>query len=38
MSATKQVTFGDLTIREFPIIMGDNPACTGCPITMDWSK
>merc|ERR1711935_918175 len=30
------VTFGDLTIIEYPIILGDNPACTGCPITIDW--
>ena len=32
----KEVTFGDLTIREYPIILGDNPACTGVPITIDW--
>mmetsp|Transcript_6075 Transcript_6075/g.14716 ORF Transcript_6075/g.14716 Transcript_6075/m.14716 type:complete len:142 (+) Transcript_6075:118-543(+) len=32
----KQVTFGDLTITEFPIIMGYNPACQGCPITIGW--
>merc|ERR1711935_563250 len=30
------VTFGDLTIIEYPIILGDNPACTGCPITIGW--
>jgi|EP00531_Pseudo-nitzschia_arenysensis_P019585 hypothetical protein len=36
MSAQKQVTFGDLTITEYPIIMGDNPACNGCPITIGW--
>ncbi len=34
----KQVTFGDLTITEFPIIMGYNPACQGCPITIGWGK
>ncbi len=38
MSAQKQVTFGDLTITEYPIIMGDNPACNGCPITIGWGK
>merc|ERR1712070_978894 len=32
----KEVTFGDLTIREFPIIWGDNPSCTGAPITIGW--
>jgi len=34
----QQVTFGDLTIREYPIIMGDNPAANGCPITIGWKK
>jgi hypothetical protein len=38
MAPSKQVTFGDLTIIEYPIILGDNPACTGCPITIDWGK
>ena len=33
----KEVTFGtQLTIREYPIIMGDNPAANGCPITLGW--
>ena len=34
----KKVTFGDdLAIIEYPIILGDNPACTnGCPITIGW--
>ena len=36
MSPQKQVTFGDLTITEYPIIMGANPACNGCPITIGW--
>lgn len=36
MATSKKVTFGDLTIIEFPIILGDNPACSGCPITIDW--
>ena len=38
MSPQKQVTFGDLTITEYPIIMGANPACNGCPITIGWGK
>lgn len=38
MATSKKVTFGDLTIIEFPIILGDNPACSGCPITIDWGK
>ena len=35
----KEVTFGTtITIREYPIIMGDNPAATGgCPITLGWT-
>lgn len=34
----KQVRFGHLTITEFPIILGDNPAVTsGAPITIDWA-
>lgn len=36
MSSRKRVTFGGLTIVEHPIILGDNPACTGCPITIGW--
>ena len=33
----KKVNFSDLTVIEYPIILGDNPACTdGCPITIDW--
>ena len=30
------VSFGNLTVTEYPIILGENPACTGCPITIDW--
>mmetsp|Transcript_13316 Transcript_13316/g.37486 ORF Transcript_13316/g.37486 Transcript_13316/m.37486 type:complete len:145 (+) Transcript_13316:240-674(+) len=33
---SKQVRFGDLTITEYPIILGDNPACNGAPITIGW--
>jgi len=40
MTSTKQekeVTFSPtLKIREYPIIMGDNPAANGCPITLGW--
>jgi hypothetical protein len=33
----KQVTFGMLTIQEYPIEMGDNPACSiGAPIQIGW--
>ncbi|OEU16272.1 hypothetical protein FRACYDRAFT_268939 [Fragilariopsis cylindrus CCMP1102] len=35
-SSLKEVTFGDITIREYPIILGDHPSCTGVPITIDW--
>ena len=34
----KQVTFGDLTITDYPIILGDNPCCSGAPITIGWGK
>ena len=34
---SNNVTFGDLVITEFPIILGDNPAVTmGAPVTIDW--
>jgi hypothetical protein len=33
----KRVSFGDITIREFPMILGDNPSCSnGAPVTIDW--
>jgi hypothetical protein len=33
----KKVTFIDVTIREYPIIVGDNPAGTGGPpLTIGW--
>jgi len=37
-SMKKEVTFGNLlTIQEYPIILGDNPACKqGAPIQIDW--
>jgi hypothetical protein len=36
-SGLKKVTFGNLTIQEFPIQLGDNPACSaGAPIEIGW--
>lgn len=33
----KSVVFKDLEIREYPIILGDNPSVTsGIPVTIDW--
>jgi len=33
----KRVSFGDITIREYPMELGDNPACScGVPITIGW--
>ena len=33
----RKVSFSEVTIREYPIIVGDNPSVTkGCPITIDW--
>ena len=33
----KVVAFSEITVLEFPIILGDNPACTsGAPIQLDW--
>mmetsp|Transcript_149204 Transcript_149204/g.212073 ORF Transcript_149204/g.212073 Transcript_149204/m.212073 type:complete len:146 (+) Transcript_149204:67-504(+) len=35
--ADKCVTFGDVTIREFPIILGVNPAVNGgAPVEIGW--
>ena len=34
---TKQVSFSTCTIQEYPVILGDNPACAaGVPITLGW--
>ena len=37
-SSKKELTFAEvLTIREYPIILGDNPACKqGAPIQIGW--
>lgn len=33
----KKVAFSTCTIQEYPIILGDNPACaSGVPITIGW--
>lgn len=37
MPCNKKVTFGDITIAEYPIELGDNPACShGAPLTLGW--
>jgi hypothetical protein len=37
MATNKQVTFGDLTVAEYPIELGDNPSCSrGAPLTIGW--
>lgn len=34
---SKRVLFTTCTIQEYPIILGDNPACAnGVPVTIDW--
>jgi len=33
----KSVRFSDITIREYPMILGDNPSVShGPPVTIDW--
>ena len=33
----KKVAFSTCTIQEYPVILGDNPACAnGVPVTIDW--
>jgi hypothetical protein len=37
MFSSKSVSFGDVQVREFPMILGDNPACSsGAPVSIDW--
>ena len=35
-SSRKSVQFSTVEIREYPIILGDNPCTSGPPITIDW--
>ena len=33
----KKVCFASVHVREYPIILGDNPTCSsGPPVTLDW--
>jgi hypothetical protein len=33
----KQVRFGDLTIREYPMVLGEHPNCSsGVPVQIGW--
>jgi hypothetical protein len=33
----KNVTFNNVEIRYYPVIIGDNPSVSdGCPVTIDW--
>jgi len=33
----KGVSFGTVSVRTYPQILGDHPCCTsGCPVTLDW--
>lgn len=35
----KAVSFGDVTILEFPVVLGSNPAVSaGCPIELGWER
>jgi hypothetical protein len=37
MSDNKQVRFGDLTIREYPMELGEHPSCSaGAPVQLGW--
>lgn len=34
----KKIVFSFLEVKEFPMILGDNPSCTdGPPVTIDWA-
>jgi hypothetical protein len=34
----KEVSFASVQVREYPMILGDNPSCTsGPPVTLDWN-
>lgn len=32
----KKVTFSQLELRKYPIILGDHPGCVGPPLTIGW--
>jgi hypothetical protein len=35
----KSVSFGKVRIRSYPLILGDNPSCSGgLPVTLDWER
>ena len=37
MTATKQVQFSSVTVREYPMEIGDNPSCSdGAPVQIGW--
>ncbi len=35
-TSQQALTFGTVTIREYPRIIGDNPSCNGCPVGINW--
>jgi len=36
-SITRRISFGDIEIRKYPVILGDHPDCEmGPPVTIDW--
>jgi len=36
---TRSVSFGDVTVLRFPVVLGTNPAVSaGCPIELGWEQ
>ena len=36
-SSSSTISFGEVSVREYPIIMGVNPSCRfGAPVCLDW--
>jgi hypothetical protein len=36
---SKSVSFGKVRVRSYPLILGDNPSCSGgLPVTLDWES
>jgi hypothetical protein len=34
---TKSVSFGNIEVREYPMVLGDNPSCRdGLPVSLGW--